>query len=218
MLSYLLIFILTFFIKLNSFFYFQNSIRPFTIMINPAGDAKDAGRVLNDSFERGITLQFAQELKKELEKNFKNIRVVLTRIPGESLEHLQNANFSNRLDADFYFSVHFYKEKETISKLYLFHYLNDSFSSQSISPLNFYQYDNAHLLNISKTLQYINDFKKTLSNKIDKFIFKNYYGIPFKPLIGIKAPAIAMEAGLKNSNDWQNLIIPIIEAFRLIIP
>ncbi len=218
MLSYFRFFILIFFINLNAFFHFQNSIRPFTIMINPAGDTKDAGRMLNDCFERGTTLQFAQELKKELEKNFKNIRVVLTRVPGESLEHLQNANFSNRLDADFYFSIHFYKEKETISKLFLYHYLNDSFNCQSNSILNFYQYDNAHLLNFSKTLQYINDFKKIFSSKLNKFIFKGFYGIPFKPLIGIKSPAIAMEAGLKNSNDWQNLITPTVEAFRLIIP
>ena len=41
-------------------------------MINPAGDAKDAGRTLNDSFERGITLQFAQELKSAIESNYNN--------------------------------------------------------------------------------------------------------------------------------------------------
>ena len=76
---------------------------------------KDAGRIVNDSFERGLTLQFAQELKKELELNFNNIRVVLTRIPGETLESLQNANFANRLNVDFYLSIHFYSEKRTFT-------------------------------------------------------------------------------------------------------
>lgn len=38
----------------------------FTLMIDPAGDAKHAGRVIEDSFERGITLQCAEKLKKML--------------------------------------------------------------------------------------------------------------------------------------------------------
>ena len=35
-------------------------------MIDPSGDAKHTGRVIQDTFERGITLQCAEALKKEL--------------------------------------------------------------------------------------------------------------------------------------------------------
>jgi len=35
-------------------------------MLNPAGDAHDAGRTLSDGFERGVTRQFAEKLKKSL--------------------------------------------------------------------------------------------------------------------------------------------------------
>ena len=55
-----------------NFFYFFVSItldatdNPFTIMIDPAGDAKHTGRLIQDTLERGISLQCAEELKKNL--------------------------------------------------------------------------------------------------------------------------------------------------------
>src|SRR3990172_8684717 len=79
--------------------------RAFTIMLDPAGDAKNPGRKLDDSFERGITLQFSETLKQKLESLFPSIRVVLTRLPGETVQLLQNANFANRLDVNFYLSI-----------------------------------------------------------------------------------------------------------------
>ena len=198
---------------------YTKPIKPFTIMLNPAGDAKDAGRVLNDSFERGVTLQFCQELKKEIEANFNNTRVVLTRIPGETLEHLQNANYANRLDVDFYLSIHFYKETETLPQVFMYHYIIDPFYSQSSLQLHFYTYDNAFLINIIKTLKFGNIIKTEFENNLYKnqFNFKGFFGVPFKPLIGIKSPSLALEIGLKSPNDWQDYIRPVIESIRLII-
>ncbi|MDR3646269.1 MAG: N-acetylmuramoyl-L-alanine amidase [Candidatus Babeliales bacterium] len=208
----LLIFLI--FLPLFSFDYYQP--KTFTIMLDPAGDAKDAGRTLNDSFERGITLQFAQELKKSIEANYQNVRVILTRVPGETLEFLQNANFANRLDVDFYLSIHFYKETDVRPKLYLYHYLNEPFYMQLPSNISFINYNNAHLINVNKTLDYTNKMKQILE-KNNQFDFKYLLGIPFKPLVGIKAPAIALEAGLKNSNDYKNFVEPVLLALQPIL-
>ena len=188
-------------------------------MINPAGDTKDAGRTLNDSFERGITLQFSQELKKKLETEYPDIRVILTRMPGETLEPLQNANFANRLDIDFYLSIHFYKESNPKPELTLYHYLIETYYVQTFPNLHFYSFDNAFLININKTINYGNQFKKLLDSSFykNKFCFNGFLGIPFKPLIGIKAPALALEIGLKNSSDWHNYLEPIKESINLII-
>ncbi len=38
----------------------------FTIMIDPAGDAKHTGRLIGDTLERGISLQCAEQLKTAL--------------------------------------------------------------------------------------------------------------------------------------------------------
>lgn len=207
-----LIFLL--FSPLLSFPYRQQTL--FTLMLNPAGDAKDAGRMLNDCFERGVTLQFAQELKQAIETHYPNVRVVLTRIPGETLEFLQNANFANRLDVDFYLSIHFYKETDVKPKLFLYHYLNDLFIIKIFNNLNFTKYNNAHLISIDQTKKYGESIKKSLE-KNTAFSVKDLSGIPFKPLVGIKAPAIAIEAGLKESLDYKNLVEPVLQALNKIL-
>ena len=183
----------------------------FTLMLNPEGDAKNAGRMLNDSFERGITLQFCNELKKELEKRYKDLRVVLTRFPGETLEYLQNANFSNRLNADFYLSIHFFKENEVLPNLYIYYFVKEPFVVSTPLTLHFYPFDSAHLININKTIKYAESFRDRLS-KNSNFKTNKALGIPFKPLIGIVAPAIAIEAGIKDSGSFKEYLEPILEA------
>ena len=87
-------------------------VRPvtFTVMIDPAGDAKDPGRVIDDTYERSLTMQFAEELKSVLEKNNRGLRVIFTRFPGEALESLQNVSFSNRLSVDLYVRLSFFEQ------------------------------------------------------------------------------------------------------------
>src|SRR5579859_5868722 len=76
----------------------QEQVKPFSIMLDPAGDAQITGRIIDDSYERGITLQLCEDIKKQLEADHpKNTRIVLTRFPGETIDPLQNANFANRL-------------------------------------------------------------------------------------------------------------------------
>jgi len=87
------------------------------IMLDPAGDAQYAGRRIDDSFERGLTLRCAEQLKQRLEQLFPQIHVVLTRLPGETVQPLQNANFANRLSVDLYLSIHFYHETATKPEL-----------------------------------------------------------------------------------------------------
>ena len=185
----------------------------FTLMLNPEGDAKNAGRILNDSFERGITLQFCNELKKELEKKYKDLRVVLTRFPGETIEYLQNANFSNRLNADFYLSIHFFKENEVLPNLYIYYFVKEPFVVSTPLTLHFYPFDSAHLININKTIKYAESFRDRLS-KNSNFKTNKALGIPFKPLIGIIAPAIAIEAGIKDSESFKEYLEPVLEAIE----
>ena len=71
-------------------------------MLDPAGDAQYPGRIIDDSFERGITLQCVEELQRAITRQFPHVRVVLTRFPGETCQPLQNAHFANRLDVDLY--------------------------------------------------------------------------------------------------------------------
>jgi N-acetylmuramoyl-L-alanine amidase len=195
-----------------------NNLRIITIMIDPAGDAKNTGRVIEDSFERGITLQCAQEIKQLLESQIKNIRVILTRFPGETLEPLQNASFANRLQVDFYLSIHFYQSAESINKIYIYHMLYNKvtdFWQQKNTDLSFQPYDTAHRTSIKKSVEWGNLICDNLRKS--NLSCQSIVGIPFNPLIGISAPAIAIEMGLHTKNDFKNIINPLSQALISII-
>jgi len=198
-----------------------SSKNPFTIMIDPAGDAKHTGRLIQDTLERGISLQCAEALKIALTKNVENVRVILTRVPGETIQPLQNASFANRLNVDLYLSLYFYNELETPAHVTVYHYLENPIVDSWHKPIKlfFYQTNQAHLPELKKTKEWGLTILNVLQDqKIVKF-FKpqGLYGIPFKPLLGIKSPAIAIEVGLKNKSDWQEIINPLVIAIERII-
>ena len=191
----------------------------FTIMLEPAGDAKHTGRAIDDCFERGITLQFTEKLKKLLETEYANIRVILSRFAGESLEPLQNANFANRLDVDLYLSFHFFEEKEEKPILYLYHFVYNKITdywSQN-NTLQFILYDQAHHKNLTLTKKYAKHVHETLQSFKKQFEVKAPIGFPFKPLIGIQAPALAIEVSLKSKDDWQRYLSPIVQSLKAIL-
>lgn len=193
---------------------YSSMIYGYSLMLDPAGDAQHAGRMVHDTFERGITLQCAEQLKKKIESINPTIRTILTRFPGESVEPLQNAHFANRLDVDLYISIHCYQEKETKPQLSVYYVsYNDHFITKTYDVC-FYPYDQAHRIQAQKT----NDIVRILSTSLSQkkyarlYDFKGNHGLPIKPLIGIKSPAILIELSLKNSSDWQPYIEPIAHA------
>lgn len=184
----------------------------FTLMLDPAGDAQYPGRIIEDSFERGITLQCVEELQTTITKRFPFVRVVLTRLPGETRQPLQNANFANRLDTDLYISIHCYSESKPKSQLYLYYFSNnDSFISQP-SPHALYPYDKAHLISLKSTKAFGTIMERILRDPqyAHLFMLHGLYTLPFAPLIGIKKPALAIEIGLKHKENWKLFIEPII--------
>ncbi len=227
-LRYLLLIIIMFVPEVTAFWPFtQAPSKPFSIMLDPAGDARTPGRIIEDikeqgGYERGVTLLLAEEIKKRLEETLgKKVRVVLTRFPGETLDPLQNANFANRLDVDAYISIHFFHQKEDTPLIYLYHFVYNPITDMwaKVHRLSFYPYDQAHLAHISKTGVWIEQCKNILRNDTYKksFDVKGPYGIPFKPLIGVKAPAIAFEIGLKNKSDWTNYVAPLTECLNNLV-
>lgn len=185
---------------------------PFTIMLDPAGDAQYPGRIIDDCFERGITLQLAEQLSSVIAQRFPAIRVAITRQPGETRQPLQNASFANRLDADLYISIHCYPESKPKSQLYLYSFCyNDPFASKP-SPYAMCPYDKAYLYGAQTTKKWSDLIAHTLRDGqyAHLMIFHGVYALPFAPLIGIKKPAIAFEIGLKQKDSWKQFIEPII--------
>lgn len=189
-----------------------------TLMLDPAGDAKNIGRIIDKYFERGITLQFAQAIKQKLETLDKDTRIVLTRFPGEMLEHLQNASFSNRLNADLYIRFEFYpteKDYSDISVYYCsYNKQTDFWVNSNNNNLEFISYNKAYKINFDKTYSFskvIDSFFKDNSQKYS-ISYLGSFGLPLRPLMGVIAPALLLEMGISKKEDITKIIKPISKA------
>lgn len=190
--------------------------KPFFMMINPAGHAKSVGRRLIEDYERSITFKMAEVLKQKLQDQY-GIRCVLTRYPGEEIVDLQNASFANRLGIDFYLSLHIYRQEFVKPKVFVYSLVYNpmvDLVSRIFDPYLFVPVNQAHFFNISLTQFYGLKIKDILTKRHYKksFDFYGIFGIPIKPLVGIVSPALSVEIGICDQDQWKNLINPIVDS------
>jgi N-acetylmuramoyl-L-alanine amidase len=184
------------------------SAQRLVIMLDPAGDTQYTGRHIDDHFERSLTLQCAESVKKALEARFPTIQVVLTRLSGEAMQPLQRANFANRLNINLYFSINFYQECATKPEFFIYTYTDNPFTTSRAAlragpVLSFYPYDQAHHMHEQQTIHIAQVMYEYLNTAYQaSCAIRGVYHVPFKPLMGIIAPAIACEIGLKHATDW----------------
>lgn len=183
----------------------------YIVVLDPAGDVKRTGRSIGDSFERGLTLQCAEKIKEIIEKHVSHVRVIITRMPGDTVYDLQNATLSNRVQADIFINLNFYHTQETKPTLFIyqFSYGNEFASCQQ--GLSLESYDQAYKIKKKRTDLLCQFFKKELSDQKYNSLWSiaGPYSLPIKPLIGIIAPSIALEIGLKNKDFWHSYSEPL---------
>ena len=183
------------------------------VVIDPAGDAKRTGRRIGDSFERGLTLQCAERIKEIVEERTHHIKVIITRMPGDNVYDLQNATLANRI-ADCFINLNFYYTQEIKPTIFLyqFSYGNDFASHQSGIVLH--SYDQAYKINKNVIDHICLLFKKELSQQKYHALctVAGPYSLPIKPLIGIVAPSITCEVGLKSKESWSYCSEPLAQA------
>lgn len=197
--------ILLLFMPCISFAWFFNTPveKPFVLLLEASGDSMHPGRSIDDSFESTITFEIAQTIKQLLLAQCPHVKVLLNRTATETVTPLQNANFANRLDVDCYMSIHAFLETETKPHVYLYQFsYRDDFIAKD-SGLSFYPFDKIYMVNQKQTTAWAQQLKQAFE-KNAFWAVKGVYSIPFKPLIGIKAPAIGIEIGLKNKSEWHN--------------
>ncbi len=192
---------------------------PFTIMIDPFGDATKTGSCIQDTLARALTLECAETLKQELQATHTGIRVILTRVPGETITPLQNASFANRLGVDLYVSLILHpteKKQATVSLYYMLEQQADIHHQHNNSVI--YPYQQAYLQHITTSAKYAQIFYKNFTNKnVQKFfkvIGSKAIGCPLAPLLGVQAPALIVDAGIIDKKDWQELIAPCIASIK----
>lgn len=180
-------------------------LNSFTILLDPAGDAKTTGRSLANQFERGATLQFAQALQAQLMALNSQLQVILTKQAGETVDQLQVANFTNHLQVDLFLNLNFYPETNTKPNIFIYYYQNKNFFNKPLTnQLFFYPYDQAFMFKFDQTKTYATTLYRALTQTKYTHYFNCHSPIamPFKPLAGIISPAIGIEIGLKQ-NGWE---------------
>ncbi len=190
--TYYYLFLLFFTIhQTNGYFFpFSSQKKPFYIFIETQGNAVNPGRIIDDSFEAEITFNAAQYLKNALQEKQQNIKITVQRS-----EDLSNATIANRLKVDLYLQISACKSNNTGINLFSFSY-HDSFILKD--GLSFISYDQIYLLNKITTDSWLEIVSDSLEhNKL----LKGVYSFPYRPLIGIKAPAFALELSLKNKSE-----------------
>lgn len=189
------------------------------VILDPAGDAKRTGRRIGDNFERGLTLQAAEKIKEMLGERAPHIKVVITRMPGDIVYDLQNASLANRIHADLFINLNFYYTQETKPTVFLYQFSYGNDFAQGESGLVLHNYDQAYLINKQVTDAMGQLFKKALAEQKYQSLFTvaSLCSMPIKPLIGIVAPSIAIEAGLKNKELWHHYVEPLANAIIAVL-
>lgn len=192
----------------------------YTIMLDPYGDAQHTGRIIDNTFERGLTLQCAEYLKKELNQQFPQIRVILSRIPGEIVEPLQNASFANKLQVDLYLSICFYQTNTIPCPVHFYYYKVSPTDDMHIAQsLHWYNVHTVYLAHLSQTKKIAATFFNTLhhSEFAQVCCAHQPQGIPIIQLKGINAPALLVEMGLCNKDEWKHIIPACIKSIEQVI-
>lgn len=94
--------------------------KSFSLLIDPFGDAKEAGRDIDDAVERVLTLESALQLKKNIEELVPGAKVIVAKAPGEMVEPLQIASFANKLKVDLFVSLHLFQHSAKENSIWLY--------------------------------------------------------------------------------------------------
>lgn len=185
----------------------------FQLVLDPAGDHRNAGRCIVDCFERGIALQWAHRLKQEIEKKTSDIKVTITRRPAEITQAFHAAQVANKIRADLFITLQAYYEPMAPAIVSLYTYTQNSLPPSTHDTLRLCPIEQAHTVARVSSLTYVND----LANYINGCeplrgicIARQPLSLPLKQLAGITQPAFVLELGCSNPTQWNLLIDPLV--------
>lgn len=190
-----------------------------TIVLAPTGSSTTPGRKIKNNFEYILSHQFIRALQHELLEIFPTLQI---RIPNEcnvQLDPLQLATISNSAPANLLVKVQFYLETDIKSQVYLY---RCSYGQEFVSrrwDLSWCPVEQAPLINKTKTKKWITQLYSQLSTEQYKpwFTVASPIKVPLKPMLGIIAPAILVEIGLKDDAEWTNFVKPLANSLKPVI-
>ncbi len=191
-----------------------SSLGAHTLMIAPAGDAKDPGRKLAHGYERGVTLQLAEALKAKLKEH--GVTVHISRSAGEEVPELGAASYANRAGVDKFVSLHVYHAREAKPHIDLFGLVYNPLVDGQLQHDEhaFVPLCEAHFGSVTQSKNFGERVHELLGVKENERLLScsGLVRMPFKPLCGVVAPAIGVEIGLSSDEQWESLVAPLARA------
>lgn len=188
----------------------------FFLMIDTPGSLYAPGRVVWDSFERGIVLQLAQKIKQEAETKIPSLIVrVSDIIQKEENSPLNKAQRYNILSPDLVIFLGAYQEEKEY-RLYLYHFsYQQSFMGQ-LPSCAFYPYQKAYMLSYSKTESIVHEAAALFAREEYHSLFElnGPYAAPICSLIGLTVPAVMIEFGILKERDEHIFVDAIVELIQ----
>lgn len=193
-------------------------------MLNPTKKGNQAERIIDNSFERHLSLSTLEKIKAKLEEQMPHLAIIIATIPQTMItdttsqqEHI--AHFANSLQVDLFLELSFYQDTHIKQQLYIYQF---SYNNQLIarpSDFVFYRYDQSYLFNQKSSKKAGHFFEQTflLPAYNNHFQTHSIVGFPSAALIGIICPAINIEIGIRKRQDALLCIEPIVEAITKLI-
>lgn len=190
-----------------------------TIMLVPAGDARDQGRSLEHQFESSCASSYALGLKEAIEKKYSDTLVLVSHKAGEIVQQFQIPTMANTLGVDLVITINCYHERGPKPELYLYQFSYGADFVSKLTALSWYTIDSAYLFAKDTTYVWVTALAQGLSSDQYKalFVVRGPYKMPFKPIMGIKVPAIGLEMSLMQDGDWMMFVDPVAVSLEPII-
>ena len=190
-----------------------------TLLLVPAGDACNQGRSLEHQFESSSTMAYALSLKTSIEKQYPEVRAMVSHRAGEVIRQFQIPTMANTLDIDLVLTINCYHEQGPKPEIFVYQFSYGQEFVSKLTELSWYTLDSAYLFSKNITCSWVSMLAHELSADVYKAMFTLHgpFKIPFKPLLGIKVPAIGLEISLKQDNDWNVFVDPLVAGLEPIV-
>lgn len=180
----------------------SNHVEAFTLLFQPAGDARHPGRSIHGSYERGLSIQLAELIKSALERKDPTLNILIPRLNSQTVEPFEQASIANRLHVDAYIALMLYEQHESNPQLAIYTYAIDSSDAQkkyNPNNLQFVPFDQAHIKEQKISLRMAEELLSSFNAKpVFTIMGNSVHAIPLKNLAGISAPHIALELSIQN--------------------
>lgn len=185
-----------------------------TIVFDPAGNTRGQGRLVMGVPEAHQTLLLTNAIQEFLKKEYPDIAVIITRLPGEHIDEVAKAQLTNKMDVNLYVRLLLYESCDNIPIWYIYQHTNYAIAKKSLTDFAFYPFEHAFLMSYEKTKQYNNALIALLSQDhyLPLWRVVGPINLPLEGIQGIVAPIIIIECGISEKHHWKNIVEPLANA------